>query len=134
VTLYFPQPSSGANPWNIPETWIQQFGLQLTASSDADGDGFLDRFEYLAGSNPTNAASLLKMLSAARLTNGQGVGLTWSSVAGKRYTLRRFPTIPGASSSGVVVKSGIVAGGPVTSWTEPLPSQASGYFRVEVEP
>ena len=134
VTLYFPQPSSGANPWNIPETWIQQYGLELTATSDADGDGFLDRFEYLAGSNPTNAASLLKMLSAARLTNGQGVVLTWSSVAGRRYTLRRFPTIPGASSSGVVVKSGIAAGGSVTSWTEPLPSQASGYFRVEVEP
>jgi hypothetical protein len=41
--------------------------------------------EYIAGTNPTNAASLLKMLSVARTNNTATV--RWLSVNGKRYQL-----------------------------------------------
>ena len=134
ITLFVPRPTSIANPWSIPETWIRQYGLELTATSDADRDGFLDRSEYVAGSDPTSATSLLKLLSAVRSADRQGLVFTWSSVPGKRYSLRRSPTLPGTEQFGSVLQSGITATGPVTSWTEPLRLGEPGYFRVEVDP
>lgn len=57
-------PSAPANPWNVPSAWIDQHGLTLTGTSDADGDGFLDRFEYFAGTHPRDSESCLRLLSA----------------------------------------------------------------------
>ncbi|MHC1765643.1 MAG: right-handed parallel beta-helix repeat-containing protein [Verrucomicrobiia bacterium] len=134
ITLFMSQAATSTNPWNIPESWIRQYGLNLTATSDADRDGFLDRFEYFAGSDPTSSASLLKVLSAVKSSNGHDLVITWSSVAGKTYALRRSPTLPASGSFGSIVKSGITSNGPVTSWTEALRLDTPSYFRVEVEP
>jgi len=41
------------------------------AMEDRDGDGFSNLHEYIAGTNPTNAASLLKLGSRLGLTTGQ---------------------------------------------------------------
>jgi hypothetical protein len=50
---------------------------------DADFDAMSNAAEFVAGTIPTNALSLLKMLSP---TNGQdGLAVRWESVAGRRY-------------------------------------------------
>ena len=70
--------------------WLQQFGLAVDGSADftdADGDGMNNWQEWLAGTNPTNAASLLK-LAAPALASGR-VTLSWSSVTNRSYFVQR---------------------------------------------
>lgn len=56
------------------------------AQVDADGDGMSDAAEVIAGTNPTDAGSMLK-LSASLLSAENRVALRWPSVAGRTYTL-----------------------------------------------
>ncbi len=60
-----------------------------TANADPDGDGFPNSHEYLAGTNPTNAASLIKIDVVQHTPSGANV--TFRSVAGKRYQLYSRP-------------------------------------------
>ncbi|MCW5554391.1 MAG: DUF1565 domain-containing protein [Verrucomicrobiae bacterium] len=56
------------------------------AQVDADGDGMSDAAEVVAGTNPTDAESVLK-LSATLLPLENRVALRWLSVTGRTYTL-----------------------------------------------
>src|SRR5206468_3907316 len=72
----------------LPNTWEQQYFLNPTnavASADTDGDGFSNYQEYIAGTNPTNRNSTL------RITNvqpgaGPAVTITWPSATNRFYT------------------------------------------------
>jgi T5SS/PEP-CTERM-associated repeat protein len=69
----------------IPNGWKQQYGFDpldpAVASADADGDGFNNLQEYLAGFNPTNAAGYLHVISAAT-TNSNDVVVTYLGASG----------------------------------------------------
>ena len=56
------------------------------AGADPDHDGANNLQEYLAGTNPTNAASVFHFISAAK-TN-MDVRVTWSTVGGHNYVLQ----------------------------------------------
>jgi hypothetical protein len=51
---------------------------------DTDGDGMPDYAEFVAGTNPTNAASNFRFQSASVSTNGE-VRLQFSTVPGRLY-------------------------------------------------
>ena len=74
----------------IPDGWqIQYFGLnnpQGTAAADADGTGHNNLFKYLAGLNPTNPASDLRITSMVR--EGNDVRVTWKCVGGHSYVVQ----------------------------------------------
>jgi len=75
----------------LRDVWeIEQFQDLVTADStgDRDGDGSADLMETLAGTDPDDATSLFKILSASAVS-GNGVAVRWTSVAGKSYTLER---------------------------------------------
>lgn len=74
------------------EIWKATYGI-VDASADPDGDGQSSLAEYTAGTNPTNAVSVFKVLSSVRQPDGK-FNLTWSSVGGKRY---RVQYLDGAS-------------------------------------
>jgi hypothetical protein len=57
-----------------------------TVTTDSDGDGMSDYAEFIAGTNPTDAASKLNFISAAVQTN-KLVQLEWSSVPGRLYQM-----------------------------------------------
>jgi hypothetical protein len=70
--------------------WLQQYGLPTDGSADyadPDHDGMNNWQEWVCGTNPTNALSVLQMLSAT--PHGSNVTLTWASVAGVNYFLQR---------------------------------------------
>ena len=71
----------------LPYFFAQEYGLSLDGSIDSDGDGMNNWQEAIAGTNPTNAASVLKMLSVSNSSSGTTV--TWQSVSGKNYYVQR---------------------------------------------
>jgi endonuclease/exonuclease/phosphatase family metal-dependent hydrolase len=78
------------------EAWMIFY--QITDSTgDEDGDGQNNQAEYLANTNPTNSASVFKILSGTRQATGQ-FDLTWASVGGKRY---RIQYLDGDETGGV---------------------------------
>ena len=83
-------PEFDADSDGIPNGWEQAHGLDPLnpddAAADNDGDGMSNLQEYLAGTNPNNAASRFAITSLA-LTNGH-VRVNWSAVGGKSYVVQ----------------------------------------------
>jgi hypothetical protein len=75
-----------ANTNGLPDAWEASYGI-TDPSGDADHDGQSNFAEYLAGTNPTNAASVLKVIAADYDPDGPFT-LTWSSVGGTRYRVQ----------------------------------------------
>jgi GH25 family lysozyme M1 (1,4-beta-N-acetylmuramidase) len=69
----------------LRDTWeIQYFGhTGVDPDADADGDGMSNYQEYLAGTNPTNAASVFRLLNVARVNDD--IRLDWTTVGGHSY-------------------------------------------------
>jgi sugar lactone lactonase YvrE len=79
----------------LPDWWEDQFSLSKTNAADAaldlDGDGAANVHEFLAGTNPTNAASVFRVVAVER--EGDGVRLTWSTVGGRSYRVQTNGTV-----------------------------------------
>jgi hypothetical protein len=77
-------PDSNTN--GLPDYWEATYGIS-DPGADADHDGQNNLAEYYAGTNPTNAASVLKLLSIEWAPEDPFT-LTWSSVGGTRYRVQ----------------------------------------------
>jgi hypothetical protein len=66
---------------------------QAQDNADPDGDGVPNWQEYLAGTNPTNAASCLRLGSTTGAAHQ--VNLTWLTAPGKNYVLQSSATLTG---------------------------------------
>jgi hypothetical protein len=74
----------------ISYAWLQQYGLPKDGSADyadPDHDGLNNWQEWVCGTNPTNALSALRVVSA--LLTGTTMTVTWQSVVGVDYFLQR---------------------------------------------
>jgi len=70
----------------LPDDWeLAHFnGLGRDGLGDFDGDGHTDATEFRAGTNPTDGASILRVVSLTALDSGQTT-VFWSAVPGKTY-------------------------------------------------
>jgi hypothetical protein len=91
----------------LPDAWEQQyFGhTGVGTEADADNDGMSNLREYLAGTNPTNAASLFRLTSALPVNND--VRVDWTTVGGHGYVLQA------ATSTGGGVMTNFLDVGPI---------------------
>ncbi len=74
----------------ISYAWLQQYGLPTDGSADStdpDADGHNTWQEWRCLTDPTNALSVLRLLSASPA--GTNVTVSWQSVAGVSYFLER---------------------------------------------
>jgi hypothetical protein len=123
----------------LPDAWeIQYFGhTGVDLDGDADGDGMSNYQEYLAGTNPTNAASLFRLLSVTRVNND--IRLDWTTVGGHSYVAQLSTNWQGAISKGFVDISGpISVGGTNEGTTNYLhvggATNQGGFYRVRLGP
>lgn len=103
---------------------------------DSDGDGLSDSQEALAGTDPRDPNSVLKLLCAvaADSSGRQGITIFWSGVAGAHYSVERSTNLLGAPAF-VGIVSNVPGESPTTSYTD-VTATGSGpfYYRVRVEP
>jgi hypothetical protein len=96
----------------MPDAWEMQFGLNKNDPSDAaqdpDQDGLTNLQEYLAGTDPHDGQSNLRVVCPG-LSNGQAI-IQFSAVAGRTYTV----LYRSAAHNGTWQKFADVAAQPVT--------------------
>ena len=99
-------------------------------TADPDGDGMNNLAEYIAGTNPTNAASVFKLLSPTNSSSGAAV--RWLSVAGKSYQVfSRTNLVSGSwQSNGTAV----TATGTNTQYLDASGTNGVRFYRVQVLP
>ncbi len=85
VVLNFTSPPD-TNTNGLPDAWEALYGV-TDPNADADGDGLNNLVECRSNTNPTNAASGLRILQVERDYTGE-VNLVWASVGGTRYRVQ----------------------------------------------
>jgi hypothetical protein len=112
------------------KSWLKGYGLtEADDTLDADNDGLLCWEEYVAGTVPTNGASLLEVNSVEVTTNG--VVVAWQSVEGKSYTLYGDSTLGGLDAADVITNvTGLAT---ETSYTITGSASDTAFYKISVE-
>jgi subtilisin family serine protease len=117
----------------LPDAWEQKyFGNSANALpfADSDGDGLSNLQEYIAGTDPTSAASQLLITIIEIDPNPASVTLTWPSVTNRYYTVEAASGSPGVfvplwSARGSLTES---------SFSEPLTNNSlARFYRIRAE-
>ena len=126
-----------SNHNGVADSWeIQYFGALVTgdiSQRDSDGDGASDLQEFLAGTDPTNPNSSLRVATPSVQPSGL-VKFTWPTVAGRLYQLQSATDLINWMPASSVVKG---TGGTVTVTLPPLGigrATVAYFFRVAVQP
>ena len=129
VTVYGQTDSDGDG---LPDNWERLYGLDPFsavgvngANGDPDGDGFTNLEEYIAGTNPRDPTSLLRI---NQISSG-GQVIQWQSVPGKNYQ------VVSTTALGLAFQpvSGIItAFGGTASFTNLAPGSLRQFYRVQV--
>jgi parallel beta-helix repeat protein len=104
----------------ISYAWLQQYGLPTDGSADhadLDGTGMNVYQDWVAGLNPANALSVLKMTSATKTNNPAGLVVTWESVNTRTYYLQSSTNLA-AQPAFSTIQSNIVGQAGTTSYTD----------------
>ena len=120
----------------VPREWELANGMSDSNADDADldidGDGFTAKQEYLAGTNPRDASSVLKVGEVARQSTPDGLStqVSWSSVAGRRYQVERSFDL----SSWTVLKGDVEATPPLNTVVDgEIPPSGKAFYRLTVK-
>jgi hypothetical protein len=109
--------------------WAQQFGILTDGSAafaDPDGDGMNNWEEWIAGTNPTNALSVLALLAPA-FTNSTGVSISWQSVSNQTYYLERATNLASLPAF-APLQSNIVGHTGLTTILDSTATNSNNYF------
>lgn len=119
---------------DVPDWWkIWHFGgiTNVPVTVDSDGDGFDNRSEYLAGTDPWDPASRLAIQTAEQGASDSGIAIRWSSVGGRSYRVTRTDSL--TADTYVLVQSNILATPTVNTLTDTTAQAQTGFYRVELE-
>ncbi|MEO7101043.1 MAG: autotransporter-associated beta strand repeat-containing protein, partial [Luteolibacter sp.] len=96
-------------------------------SADPDGDGMTNAQEFAAGTDPTNAASVLKVTNLA--VSGNDFIVSFSTVSGKTYRVERSDTLE--AGSWTTVQGNIAGTGGTVQVTDPgVATQSKRFYRI----
>jgi hypothetical protein len=123
--------SSDADQDALPDTWERTYfgGIYPQAgTNDADGDAAANWEEYVAGTVPTNDASVFEIVTASNISDTNAV-IQWSSVAGKTYAVDGGSNLTAGLSA---IVSNLPATPPQNSYTN-TSGVFPAFFRIRVE-
>jgi hypothetical protein len=103
---------------------------QAAPNADPDGDRMNNSGENAAGTNPTNAASVLKMLVLTNAPGGKTV--RWQSVAGKRYQVSSRTNLTSAAWQNIGAT--VTAADTTAQYFDPTATNGMRYYRAQVLP
>ncbi|MCK4563950.1 MAG: hypothetical protein KAU94_04695, partial [Verrucomicrobia bacterium] len=113
----------------LPDAWESLFffnSVAAIAEDDSDGDGQSNLDEYIAGMDPTNAASCFAVEPVKNVPEGYVV--KWTAVADRIYDVLWTPDLARGFQ---ILETGIAH--PVDSYTDTVHSaRSSGYYMVAV--
>lgn len=105
---------------------------QTAGSVDSDQDGMSNAEEQTAGTDPTDAASALTLLSAVATLDESALVLSWRSVSNRTYEVRQAARLRDGFTQ--VVQAAIPATPPVNVSTMAVSTVISGaFYRVAVQ-
>ena len=117
----------------LPDWWEREYFSQLTGTNpaaDADADGASNLAEWLAGTIPTNALSVLQLTP---INAANGLAVTWPSADGRFYRLLSTPNPLAGFTE--LARTNIFATPPLNTETNLSPAgTAARFYRLEVEP
>ena len=119
----------------LPDWWEQQYFGHLTGTdpnADPDHDGENNLAEFLAGTIPTNAASVFQLNTPAATKHPKDI-VQWPSVAGRYYNVLRYTNL--FTGPGVFVQTNIIATPPLNLFTDTPPGNVKNvFYRLQLDP
>ncbi|MEI6891257.1 MAG: hypothetical protein V5783_03710 [Pontiella sp.] len=121
-----------------PKYWLDAYydvaaefssNYELADLADTDGDGLLTWEEYVAGTIPTDATSVLEVNSFVNTTNG--LVISWQSVEGKSYSIVTNTDLIFGDSG--IAASNITGLENETSYTTTVSGASSVFYEIGVE-
>jgi len=128
-----PAPKGMSNLNGTPAWWAEwYFGVASAFDStlDSDGDGLNNGQEYIAGTDPTQSGSVLAIEAVQPAPAGNGFVITWSSVAGKFYTIERASDI---TKGFTAIATDIQATPPQNTYVDTTGTGGLYFYRVTVK-
>lgn len=117
----------------LPDWWESDYFSSRTAASaaaDTDGDLMSNRSEYVAGTDPLDASSLLAIVSLSTSVSNDFV-LSWQSVSNRTYCINRTNTVLNGFSLPAI--SNIAANPPMNTYTDQVGTAQQYFYRVGVQ-
>jgi alpha-tubulin suppressor-like RCC1 family protein/DNA-binding beta-propeller fold protein YncE len=124
----------------IPDSWMMRYFGHATglaadnsrAQDDADGDGMSNLAEYLAGTDPTDPHSYLR-INSLTIDGTNGVQVVWGSATNKSYSVQRSMAVDGSVPFWPVVEH-LPSTPPENTYWDTTATNSSAYFyRIKVE-
>lgn len=113
--------------------WLQQYGLPTDGSGDykdSDGDGMNNWQEWIAGTDPVDSESVLKLLAATLMNNAADI--TWQSVTDRTYFIQSSTDLVGEPFS--TLASNIVGHAGTTSFTDTnVVTTGTSFYRIGIQ-
>lgn len=135
ASLWVLNPALSAAEPSSDEWKIHFFGSTASEAarpeSDPDGDGLANSAEYLAGTNPTDPNSYLR-LGPATMDSGKRVVLRWLSAPGKSYQVESASSL--SSPTWAVLATGLLGDGRIQQWTHSPPVPTTSFYRIRLQP
>jgi PKD repeat protein len=119
----------------ISYAWLQQFGLPTDGSADfvdTDSDGMNNWQEWIAGTDPINPSSVLRMFNAT--VNVSNIVVQWQSVSGRKYFVQRATNLAAQPAFLTIVTNLTAVSGTNTYTDRPPGIFGPNFYRVGVQP
>ncbi len=118
----------------MPDAWETANGLNPAvndAAGDLDKDGWTNRNEYYAGTDPRSAASSLRITSWGTTPTAQ-VSLSWNATANRLYKVGYAPNLAGWSYVPGQIYAPVSNGTQTATFAPPAGAMGHNFFRVEL--
>lgn len=133
ITVYVDPALSDVDGDGIPDWWENRYGgtnLFAGGTSDYDLDGLTDSGEYIADTNPTNSASLLR--AEVLQSETSGFSIWWESVTSRQYSVFMSTNLLEEWPGTALTNSFWGDASGTNIYHDPNDTNAASFYRIEV--